>query len=308
MSVVRSRSPRQLCSGSQDCQPVLPVCTRHLNRQSSRIPAVVGFGILALVIFACFLSKQGPSAAFHPSLESEELAHDAGPKRRQLDQPAATPLPVQATLVSVQATEVQATEVEASEVKAARAESSLPRPEVLTQPEVLIKLEVPEALTEPKALSEPVPKAKAPRDISAAAVRARPEKICEDKNTGCAAWAASGECSRNPPFMQTVCRLSCGTCRGFTAGALSNKPSVPDGTSSPSSPMDTKPQKTARQAGVEARKAERVADGVDCANSHADAECDKWARTGECRGNPNFMHVQCRRSCNLCTLATSTSR
>ena len=35
---------------------------------------------------------------------------------------------------------------------------------------------------------------------------------CEDSDENCAAWAESGECSKNPDFMQSNCRASCGTC------------------------------------------------------------------------------------------------
>ena len=31
------------------------------------------------------------------------------------------------------------------------------------------------------------------------------------------------------------------------------------------------------------------------ANKHA--ECDGWARAGECNGNPKFMNAECARSC-----------
>ena len=35
---------------------------------------------------------------------------------------------------------------------------------------------------------------------------------CEDSDENCGAWAESGECSKNPDFMQSKCRASCGTC------------------------------------------------------------------------------------------------
>ncbi len=34
---------------------------------------------------------------------------------------------------------------------------------------------------------------------------------CRDSNTSCAAWARSGECSRNPAYMLTSC---CASCKG----------------------------------------------------------------------------------------------
>lgn len=38
-----------------------------------------------------------------------------------------------------------------------------------------------------------------------------PER-CSDNDSSCVSWQASGECERNPDFMHTSCRLSCGLC------------------------------------------------------------------------------------------------
>uniref|UniRef100_A0A7S2JRQ6 ShKT domain-containing protein n=1 Tax=Haptolina brevifila TaxID=156173 RepID=A0A7S2JRQ6_9EUKA len=35
---------------------------------------------------------------------------------------------------------------------------------------------------------------------------------CEDSNPECPSWKKAGECERNPRFMLTSCRLSCGSC------------------------------------------------------------------------------------------------
>eukprot|EP01062_Namystynia_karyoxenos_P044421 TRINITY_DN32720_c0_g1_i1.p2 TRINITY_DN32720_c0_g1~~TRINITY_DN32720_c0_g1_i1.p2 ORF type:complete len:317 (+),score=61.04 TRINITY_DN32720_c0_g1_i1:69-1019(+) len=37
---------------------------------------------------------------------------------------------------------------------------------------------------------------------------------CADSNTLCGAWAAAGECGRNPGYMLGSCALSCGACAG----------------------------------------------------------------------------------------------
>jgi len=39
-----------------------------------------------------------------------------------------------------------------------------------------------------------------------------PSQPCTDNNQNCAGWAAGGECARNPDYMLTNCRLSCGAC------------------------------------------------------------------------------------------------
>ena len=35
---------------------------------------------------------------------------------------------------------------------------------------------------------------------------------CADDHPGCPGWASSGECAKNPSYMTTACRLSCGRC------------------------------------------------------------------------------------------------
>lgn len=42
---------------------------------------------------------------------------------------------------------------------------------------------------------------------------------CSDSDTMCPHWALSGECTRNPNYMQTFCRLSCGICGEGSWGA-----------------------------------------------------------------------------------------
>ena len=40
--------------------------------------------------------------------------------------------------------------------------------------------------------------------------------------------------------------------------------------------------------------------GAPCENVNSDAECDHWARIGECASNPGFMKRNCARSCDSC--------
>lgn len=39
-----------------------------------------------------------------------------------------------------------------------------------------------------------------------------PEALCEDNLPNCVEWAQSGECSKNPSYMNSNCRLSCKQC------------------------------------------------------------------------------------------------
>lgn len=43
-----------------------------------------------------------------------------------------------------------------------------------------------------------------------------------------------------------------------------------------------------------------------CSNLHADAECEDWARAGECDKNVGFMRQQCARSCDTCGFVDTT--
>jgi prolyl 4-hydroxylase len=42
---------------------------------------------------------------------------------------------------------------------------------------------------------------------------------CVDGSSDCAAWAAAGECAKNPGFMLASCRVSCGSCGGGSGGS-----------------------------------------------------------------------------------------
>lgn len=89
-----------------------------------------------------------------------------------------------------------------------------------------------------------------------------PPPACEDESEHCAAWAAAGECSRNPSYMHAACRAACALCGGGGGG-------------------------TPVQAGATA-----------CNDKHR--LCATWASIGECDTNPGFMHAECRLSCHFC--------
>merc|ERR1712232_711101 len=47
-----------------------------------------------------------------------------------------------------------------------------------------------------------------------------PVPTCVDSNPSCSAWAASGECERNPSYMKLSCKKSCGLCPPGNSPAL----------------------------------------------------------------------------------------
>merc|ERR1719259_1081614 len=85
---------------------------------------------------------------------------------------------------------------------------------------------------------------------------------CEDEHPNCPSWASSGECSRNPGWMNGNCPESCGVCDALL-GEIENKP--PKGR----------------------------------CNDYND-KCAEWASWGECTKNPGYMLAACTKSCGLC--------
>jgi len=49
---------------------------------------------------------------------------------------------------------------------------------------------------------------------------------CADQNDYCRAWAATGECEKNPGYMASNCRLACKLCSPPAEGGA--KPSAPE--------------------------------------------------------------------------------
>jgi len=89
---------------------------------------------------------------------------------------------------------------------------------------------------------------------------------CQDGNGQCASWAATGECARNPGYMSANCKKSCNTC-------------PQSGGSNPAGQGST-PQSNG------------------CRDDNN--QCAAWATNGECTGNPGYMTVSCKKSCNSC--------
>merc|ERR1712226_358125 len=115
----------------------------------------------------------------------------------------------------------------------------------------------------PPAPPAPAPPAPAPAPPSP------PVPSCDDASTNCASWAASGECTKNPSYMNVNCKKSCGQCPPAPAPAPS--PPAP-----PPPPCDDE-----------------------------SPSCASWAASGECTKNPSYMSVNCKKSCGQCPPATA---
>lgn len=86
------------------------------------------------------------------------------------------------------------------------------------------------------------------------------EEHCTDSDQRCAEWSKSGECERNPGFMETSCRNACGFCA----------------------------------------KRSKVATEAPCHDVAKRENCEYWSTMGECTANEGFMREQCSRACGFC--------
>ncbi|XP_028404131.1 uncharacterized protein LOC114526809 [Dendronephthya gigantea] len=96
-------------------------------------------------------------------------------------------------------------------------------------------------------------------------------EICKDDNSNCQQWAKDNQCSDNPGYMHLNCRVSCGLCTPTEA------------TKTTQLPAPTAQPTTVQQS---------------CSDN--DVRCPGWASTGECGKNPEWMKVNCMKSCQEC--------
>ena len=112
-------------------------------------------------------------------------------------------------------------------------------------------------------------------EAAAAGAETSPGEPCTDLDEECNVWAKEGECSANPEYMELQCRMSCGLCGG-QEGPKADAPS----------------NKGASEASRDSEAGEPCED--------LDEECAVWQHEGECSANPEYMEVQCRKSCGVC--------
>jgi len=127
-----------------------------------------------------------------------------------------------------------------------------------------------------------------------------PTGTCRDDNTGCAGWAARGECQKNPGYMLKSCRKSCKQCSTTT------KP-----TPTPSKCVDKNAQCSSWARGGECTKNPGYMH-PNCAKScntcgttpttnckDNNTHCSGWARGGYCTSNA-YVSKNCKKSCGVC--------
>lgn len=105
---------------------------------------------------------------------------------------------------------------------------------------------------------------------------------CIDENRSCYTWARNGECRRNPGYMHKKCRKSCQLCGGTKPTKAVTKPTTT----------------TKRPTTTTKRPTTSPKPDSSCIDKHK--LCDAWSKDDECKKNPRYMHVNCRKSCRLC--------
>ena len=88
---------------------------------------------------------------------------------------------------------------------------------------------------------------------------------CTDRNPDCKSLAESDQCNTNPGYMKYNCPISCNTCDEFDIAYQELRDGNGNG---------------------------------PCTDKYL--ECKNWANMGECHFNPNFMLLECERSCMVC--------
>jgi ShK domain-like len=95
---------------------------------------------------------------------------------------------------------------------------------------------------------------------------------CVDKHKFCSIWASLGECEENEINMKEFCAKSCNACDS-------------------SNDIDNEDD-------VERYLSEEDEIESNCQDNHE--SCSSWAKVGECEVNPNYMLVNCAKSCGSC--------
>lgn len=123
---------------------------------------------------------------------------------------------------------------------------------------------------------------------------------CQDDFHTCHIWAAKKECTANPTWMKRHCKRSCKVCGGPT-----RPPPAPKPTTQLPSCKDRSGYQI--QCPLWAAKGECKKNPgwmlINCKKSctkDSHQSCPAWAKRGECTKNPKWMLVYCKLSCNQC--------
>ena len=159
---------------------------------------------------------------------------------------------------------------------------------------------------------------------------AKPDVKCKDTHKLCKFWADSGECQKNPTFMETGCPRSCSTCdkvKKQTRKLVVNDvlPSSVDkevanqimekskefGFRQIAAGKDAKATLVVIEESAQYMKDEKTLalpkDILDnCSNKHE--MCSFWAAVNECENNRAYMTVNCSPACKSCNMIDINAR
>ena len=162
---------------------------------------------------------------------------------------------------------------------------------------------------------------------------------CQNSNNSCNLWALKGECSKNPLFMSSNCKLACGFCKsggcsnfsGMWGGGPSGRnysyftlqgckiTSASGGHTWLNNATIKGNRLTLNPSvswGTGGTLSKVVLNGAPYFQilwdnntkwfkkrsncTDKNNNCEKWANSGECKKNPSYMDLNCTQSCGLC--------
>ena len=133
------------------------------------------------------------------------------------------------------------------------------------------------------------------------------EGPCVDENERCGEWASENECINNPNYMNVNCKKSCGLCDGsgpIEGPCLDENERCGEWASeneciNNSEYMNVYCKNSCGLCGCE-DKTNRCSEASPETGECPQTVCEKWASEGECESNPDYMNINCRKSCDLC--------
>jgi len=129
--------------------------------------------------------------------------------------------------------------------------------------------------------------------------------ICSDDNTRCPGWAQRGECSKNPDYMLKNCKKSCDQCETSCVDGNKSCPNWAQKGECSKNPgyMLVNCKKSCNQCSsgptTTKRPTTTTRPDSDCTDNNN--SCASWASSGECSKNPDYMLVNCKKSCGQCS-------
>lgn len=128
---------------------------------------------------------------------------------------------------------------------------------------------------------------------------------CTDLNDNCPLWAKAGECDKRPEYMMVNCKLSCNNCPPPPPPPTTTTPAPPKTTTKPKCTMPFEEmwnkdcQKNAMLLARMTYDRHSSKKGLHtCAD--VNVNCLYWAKAGHCEKQPNYMLINCKKSCQNC--------